>query len=369
MSVILELAPAQARQRQAAGARLIDVREAEERASGVAEGALGIALGDLLSQPQKHLGPVQAAGEILLICAVGGRSMLAAQALAAQGYQHLVSVAGGTVRWRAEGHPMQAGEVADADFLARYARHLSLPEVGLEGQRRLSRARVLLAGAGGLGAPIALYLAAAGVGTLVICDPDRVELSNLQRQIIHRQAAIGELKTASAQAAIEALNPRVQVLALPQAIEAGNVESLLAGVDLAIDGSDNFALRYLLSDACVKLGKPLVHGAVERFCGQLSVFDAGRQRGIAPCYRCLFPEPPRSGDAPSCSAAGVLGVVPGLIGLLQANEVLKLLLGIGTPLIGRLLQLDALRPQLREIRIRPDPDCPVCAPGRAVPGG
>lgn len=363
----IELDPQQALQKQQAGARLIDVREPHEWATGVAAGAECIRMGELLSDPHAHLGAPEQAGELLLICAVGQRSLHAARILRSQGYTHSVSVVGGTQLWRAEALPMQ-GALQDSDFLDRYARHLSLPDVGIEGQLRLQQARVLLAGAGGLGSPIALYLAAAGVGCLLVCDADVVELSNLQRQVIHRQSAIGQHKVESARQTLADLNPRVQVIAVPQHINASNVDALVSQVDLVIDGGDNFPLRYLLSDACVHHAKPMVYGAVERFSGQVSVFDAGRQRGIAPCYRCLFPEPPRAEDAPNCSEAGVLGVLPGNIGLLQATEALKLLLGLGEPLIGRLVQFDALSLRFREIRIRPDPDCRACAPGRAFAG-
>ncbi len=361
------LSPMQALTRMREGARLIDVREAGERASGIAQGAQGVSLGELLADPVAHLGNPGQSGEVLLICALGQRSLNAAHALAGQGYRHLASVEGGTERWRTCGLPMSAPQ-ADADFLARYSRHLLLPQVGLEGQRRLEEARVLLVGAGGLGSPIALYLAAAGVGTLVVCDDDVVELSNLQRQVIHTQASLGQPKVESAQRAITALNPRTTVIAVPQRLTAQNIDALLPGADVAIDGADNFAVRYLLSDACVKHAVPMVYGAVQRFAGQVSVFDAGRQRGIAPCYRCLFPEPPRPEDAPNCAQAGVLGVLPGIVGLLQANEAIKLLLGIGDTLAGRLLGFDALTARFHETRLPPDPGCPVCAPGQPFSG-
>lgn len=361
------LAPQQARDRQLRGARLIDVREAGERASGMAEGATGIALSELLDNPATHLGAPDSGEDIVLICAVGQRSSNAAKALAALGYPRLASVEGGTAGWRADGLPMTAPQ-ADADFLERYSRHLLLPQVGLDGQRRLAQTRVLLVGAGGLGAPISLYLAAAGIGQLVICDDDVVELSNLQRQVIHTEAAIGQPKVESAQRRLAALNHRTDIVAVRERVSSANIDALLEQVDIAIDGTDNFALRYLLSDACVKHAKPMVYGAVQRFAGQVSVFDAGRQRGVAPCYRCLFPEPPHPEDAPNCSEAGVLGVLPGLVGLLQANEVLKLALGMGQSLIGRLLSFDALATQFREIRLPPDPDCVVCAAGREFPG-
>ena len=254
------------------------------------------------------------------------------------------------------------------DFNERYSRHLLLPEVGVEGQRRLEGSRVLMIGAGGLGSPAAFYLAAAGVGHLRIADDDVVDRSNLQRQILHTEARIGEPKVASAQATLGALNPRTQVEAVQARVTSDNIERLLDGVDVVLDGADNFPVRYLLNDACVKLGIPLVYGAVQRFEGQVSVFDAGRHRGELPCYRCLFPEPPPPEFAPNCAEAGVLGVLPGVIGLLQATEVVKLLLGIGDSLAGRLLQFDALSMRFRETRLRHDPDCPVCAVGRPFPG-
>ncbi len=364
---IAEHAPADALDRQRRGAVLIDVREAHERATGMAAGARGIAMGELVYAPDAHLPGRDA--ELLLICQSGMRSLRAAQMLAEQGYARVASVAGGTARWIAEGLPVERPDDGiDADFAERYSRHLRLPQVGLAGQRRLEAARVLLVGAGGLGSPAAYYLAAAGVGTLRIADDDVVDRSNLQRQILHTDAAIGTPKVASAAMALTALNPRTTVDAVRERVSSANVERLLDGVDVVIDGADNFAARYLLNDACVKLGKPLVYGAVHRFEGQASVFDAGRRRGAAPCYRCLFPEPPPPDAAPNCAEAGVLGVLPGVIGLIQATEAIKLLLQIGEPLAGRLLQFDALSMRFRETRLSPDPECPVCAPGRDFPG-
>ncbi|MDR6840655.1 molybdopterin-synthase adenylyltransferase MoeB [Pseudoxanthomonas sacheonensis] len=365
---ISEITPAQARQRQAHGAVLIDVREAHERASGQAEGSLGIAKAELEADPGLHL--PERATEILLICQSGARSMQSAAFLSEAGYRNLSSVAGGTTRWISEGLPVVKPQLdADAaDFMDRYSRHLRLPEVGVEGQRKLEASRVLMIGAGGLGSPAAFYLAAAGVGHLRIADDDVVDRSNLQRQILHTEARIGEAKVASARTALSALNPRTRLEAVAERVVAGNVERLLADVDVVIDGADNFPARYLLNDACVKLGKPLVYGAVQRFEGQVSVFDAGRHRGQAPCYRCLFPEPPAAEFAPNCAEAGVLGVLPGVIGLLQATEAIKLLLGIGEPLRGRLLHFDALAMRFREMRLRPDPECAVCAPGKPFPG-
>jgi molybdopterin/thiamine biosynthesis adenylyltransferase len=227
---------------------------------------------------------------------------------------------------------------------------------------------VVVLGAGGLGSPAAYYLAAAGVGTLVIADDDVVERSNLQRQILHADDRIGMSKLDSAAQALHGLNPRVNLEGLPERVTSSNVDALLDGADVVLDGADNFPVRYLLNDACVKLGKPLVYGAVQRFQGQVGVFDAGRRRGRAPCYRCLFPQPPAAEDAPNCSEAGVLGVLPGVIGMLQATEAIKLILGIGEPLVGRILMFDALSMRFHETRLAPDPECPVCAAAKPFPG-
>ena len=359
------ITPHEAHRRQQAGALLIDVRADHERALGMAEGAVGVVRDALLRAPAAQIANLDA--EVLLLCQAGVRSEQCAQALAALGYRNVCSVAGGTQAWDAAGLPVCKPDV-DADFSERYSRHLRLPEVGLAGQQALAAARVLLVGAGGLGSPAALYLAAAGVGHLRIVDDDVVDRSNLQRQVVHTEASIGTPKVASAAARLAALNPRTSVEAVCERVTATNVERLLDGVDVVLDGGDNFPVRYLLNDACVHLHKPLVHGAVHRFEGQLSVFDAGRQRGHAPCYRCLFPEPPPAEAAPNCAEAGVLGVLPGVIGLLQATEVLKLLLGIGEPLAGRILQFDALGMRFREFTVSADPQCPVCAPDRAFLG-
>ena len=364
---IQEITPREAHQRQSQGAVLVDVREDHERALGMAEGARGIARAELEEDPGFHFADHDV--ELVLICQSGGRSMLAAQTLERLGYAHVASVRGGTSRWIAEGLPLTQPEAdVDHDFHDRYSRHLLLPEIGLRGQRRLELARVLMIGAGGLGSPAAFYLAAAGVGHLRIADDDVVERSNLQRQILHADTDIGMPKVDSAETRLSALNPRTKVEAVAERVTSANVERLLEDVDVVLDGADNFPVRYLLNDACVKLGKPLVYGAVHRFTGQVSVFDAGRQRGLAPCYRCLFPEPPPPEAAPNCSEAGVLGVLPGVVGMLQATEVLKLLLHVGEPLTGRLLNFDALSMRFRETRLPPDPDCPLCAPRRPFPG-
>jgi molybdopterin/thiamine biosynthesis adenylyltransferase/rhodanese-related sulfurtransferase len=364
--MIREISPRDALQRQRAGAVLLDVREPYEHSAGMATGAIALPRAQVAQRISQVV--VDRQTEILTICAHGQRSLMAAQVLQQLGYANVASVTGGTARWIAEGLPMAEPDSEDADFFERYSRHLRLPEVGEAGQRKLEDARVVVIGAGGLGSPAAFYLAAAGVGTLVLADDDVVDRSNLQRQILHTDARIGVSKVQSAAQTLMALNPRTRIEGLTERVTSANIEDLLEGADVVIDGADNFPARYLLNDACVKLGKPLVYGAVHRFEGQVSVFDAGRGRGIAPCYRCLFPQPPPADAAPNCSEAGVLGVLPGVIGMLQATEALKLILGIGEPLTGRLLMFDALAMRFRETRLAADPECPVCARGRAFPG-
>jgi molybdopterin/thiamine biosynthesis adenylyltransferase len=352
---IPEISPADALARQAQGGLLIDVREDGERASGTPVGAIGLSRGFL----ELRIEQVEADRDrpLITLCGSGQRSLLAAEALLRLGYRHVVSVAGGYDRWKAEGLPTVTGAL-DADAAERYARQLRLPQVGEEGQARLSHASIVLLGAGGLGAPAALYLAAAGVGRLTLIDDDRVERSNLHRQVIHADARVGMSKTESARIALAALNPRVHVETREERLQADSVERLLAGHDLVIDGADNFPARYLLAAASRRLHMPMIYGAVERFTGQVSVFDP--RRVDSPCYRCLFPEPPSAADAPNCSEAGVLGVLPGIVGLLQATEALKLILGIGEPLVGRLLGFDALSMRFRETRLPRDPACPGC---------
>ena len=368
---ISEITPREAQRRmESTGAVLVDVREEHERELGMAEGARGISRNELEKDSGFHFHDRDT--ELILVCQSGGRSMLTAEALLRQGYRNVCSIRGGTLRWMAEGLPMARPEPSaqprDHDFHERYSRHLLLPEIGMRGQKRLGMARVLMLGAGGLGSPAAFYLAAAGVGELRIADDDVVERSNLQRQILHVDADIGMPKVDSAEVRLSALNPRMKIDAIAERVTSANVERLLEGVDVVVDGADNFPVRYLLNDACIRHAVPLVYGAVHRFEGQVSVFDAGRHRGEAPCYRCLFPEPPPAEAAPNCSEAGVLGVLPGVVGMLQATEALKLLLHVGEPLRGRLLHFDALGMHFRETRLTPDPACPVCAPGREFPG-
>ncbi|MBS0583110.1 MAG: molybdopterin-synthase adenylyltransferase MoeB [Proteobacteria bacterium] len=350
-----EIVPGHAAARQARGALLIDVREDDERAGGMPAGAIGIPLGAVA----ERIAEVEAdrGREILTICASGKRSLRAVHALRDLGYTNLASVAGGFLRWNAEGLPLAEGGLG-ADALERYSRHLLLPEVGVAGQGRLARARVALIGAGGLGSPAAFYLAAAGIGRLTLIDDDVVDKSNLQRQILHADERVGMAKIASARIALAALNPAVDLRTHGARLSAANVEELIRDHDVVIDGADNFPTRYLLSAACRQLKIPLVYGAVHRFAGQVSVFDA--RDAQSPCYRCLFPEPPAAEDAPNCAEAGVLGVLPGTIGLMQATEAIKLVLGIGVPLVGRLLCYDALAATFRELRLPRDPQCPGC---------
>ncbi len=341
------------------GAVMLDVRDAMELLAGTAESATHVPRCDIESRIAQ-LVPDRAA-TLLLLCASGVRSLAAARQLTNLGYSDVRSISGGFARWRREGLPTtRPPREGDLDR-ERYARQLSLPEVGESGQKRLRESRVLMVGVGGLGSPAALYLAAAGVGHLTLVDDDRVERSNLQRQVLHNDAGTGTLKVQSAQQALRALNPEIEVSAIAVRLERSNAREVLAGHHLVIDGSDNFATRYAVNDACVALGIPDVHGSVFRFEGQVSVFWPGRPGAAGPCYQCLYPEPPPPELAPSCAEAGVLGVVPGVIGMLQAAEALKLLLNTGDPLVGRMLHYDALHGRFAEFEVQPDPGCSACA--------
>ncbi|HET6642862.1 MAG TPA: molybdopterin-synthase adenylyltransferase MoeB [Gaiellaceae bacterium] len=294
---------------------------------------------------------------IVTYCATGNRSLRILPTLAALGYEDARSMAGGIVAWQALGYPTDSASTLDDEKLARYSRHLLIPEVGLEGQEKLLQTSILLIGAGGLGSPAALYLAAAGVGRIGIVDDDRVDASNLQRQVLHSTAELGDSKAESARRTLEDLNPDVEVVTYEERLTAENIDRILSeGWELVVDGADNFPTRYLLNDASVWHGIPVVHGSIYRFEGQVTVFKPFE----GPCYRCLFPQPPPPELAPSCAEGGVLGVLPGVIGSLQANEALKLALDIGKPLIGRLLLFDALPTRFDEVAIRRDPECPVC---------
>ena len=354
-----DVAPAEAYERVRAGVTLLDVRDAAEIAAGLPAHATHLPLCEL----ERRIAAIvpDRARPVLLICASGRRSSQGAARLRALGYDQAASVAGGFQRWRTDGLPVaRAPGVPDDLDVERYARQLTLPEVGLDGQRKLRDARVALIVAGGLGSPAALYLAAAGVGHLTLVDDDRVERSNLHRQVLHGDADTGRLKTDSGAARLEALNPSVQVTRVAERLTADSARAVLEHAHVVLDGADNFATRYAVSDACVELGIPDVHGSVFRFEGQVTVLWPSAPGG-GPCYRCLYPEPPPPELAPSCGEAGVLGVVPGVIGMLQATETLKLLLGVGAPLVGRMLQYDALRGGFDEFDVPRDPGCPVCA--------
>jgi sulfur-carrier protein adenylyltransferase/sulfurtransferase len=334
---------------------IVDVREQDEWDEGHIPGAIHIPRGNLESR-------IEAAApsrerQVVIYCAAGNRSAFAAKTLEELGYEDAVSLAGGFTDWKRNGFPVELSAGLDAPRRARYSRHLLIPEVGEAGQLKLLDSKILLIGAGGLGSPASLYLAAAGVGRLGIVDADVVDESNLQRQIVHSTEVLGQPKVESAKAAIQALNPDVEVVAYQERLTSENVERILAdGWDVIVDGADNFPTRYLVNDASVWHDVPVVHGSIYRFEGQVTVFKPGS----GPCYRCLFPAPPPPELAPSCAEGGVLGVLPGVIGSLQASEALKLALGIGEPLVGRLLLFDALTTEFSEVSIRRDPNCPVC---------
>jgi molybdopterin/thiamine biosynthesis adenylyltransferase/rhodanese-related sulfurtransferase len=337
-------------------ATIVDVREADEWATGHIPGAIHCPRSMLESRIEglvpDHDRP------LLLYCQSGNRSAWATRTLLDDlGYRSVVSLRGGLDSWKQSGRAIEQPNSLSAEQRDRYSRHLLLPEIGEVGQQRLLAAKVLILGAGGLGSPVALYLAAAGVGTLGIVDGDVVDRSNLQRQIIHTNDRIGELKTASAKAAITQLNPDVTVIEYPYFLDRSNIAEIIAGYDIIVDGLDNFPARYLLNDASVRAGIPVVSAAILGFDGQLSVFipDEG------PCYRCLFPTPPPADMAPTCGTHGVVGVLPGVMGLLQATEVIKLLVKIGQPLVGRLLLYDALDARIDTVNIQRDPDCPICS--------
>jgi molybdopterin/thiamine biosynthesis adenylyltransferase/rhodanese-related sulfurtransferase len=355
-SEISEIDATQARDRIASGEPVVvDVREQDEWDEGHIAGAVHVPRGHLESRIER-LAP-DPSRPLIVYCSAGNRSAFAAKTLADLGYEDVVSLAGGFTDWKRNGFPVQLQTGLEAPQRARYSRHLLIPEVGEEGQLRLLDSKVLLIGAGGLGSPASLYLAAAGVGRIGIVDADVVDESNLQRQIVHSTESLGEPKVESAKRAIEALNPDVEVVAYKERLTSENIERILAdGWDVIVDGADNFPTRYLVNDASVWQDIPVVHGSIYRFEGQVTVFKPHE----GPCYRCLFPTPPPPELAPSCAEGGVLGVLPGVIGSLQASEALKLALGIGEPLIGRLLLFDALAATFDEVKLRRDPDCPVC---------
>ena len=333
----------------------LDVRERDEWEEGHIPGAIHLPRGFLESRIEQAVRDRER--PLVVYCAGGARSAFAAKTLEELGYGNVASLAGGFTEWKRSGFPVQLPQSLAPEQRARYSRHLLIPEIGEEGQLKLLQSRVLLVGAGGLGSPAALYLAAAGVGRLGIVDADVVDASNLQRQVIHSLESLGEPKVDSAKAAIQALNPDVDVVPYREHLTSENIDRLFAdGWDVIVDGADNFPTRYLVNDASIWHDVPVVHGSIFRFDGQVTVF----RPGAGPCYRCLFPAPPPPELAPSCAEGGVLGVLPGIVGSLQANEALKLLLGVGEPLVGRLLMFDALATTFTEVALRRDPECPVC---------
>ncbi len=363
---VVEIAPKDALELQKSGAALIDVREPDEVAQGSPRDAQRIVRGFLELRIEDAV-PDQAR-TLLVMCAGGVRSLFASEGLKLLGYRDVRSVVGGFNRWKNEGLPIEVPRSLSNADRERYSRHLLMPEVGEKGQLKLLDSKILLIGAGGLGSPAALYLAAAGVGTLGIVDMDVVDRSNLQRQILHTDARVGTSKVASARATLEALNPSVKIVPHELRVDSSNVDELFTGYDVIVDGSDNFATRYLVNDACVKLAIPNVHGSIYRFEGQVSVFWPKYAKRRGPCYRCLYPAPPPAELAPSCAEAGVLGVLPGVIGTLEAIEAIKIVLGIGDPLVGRLLTYDALRQRFMELTLAPRSDCAWCAEGAKFPG-
>jgi molybdopterin/thiamine biosynthesis adenylyltransferase/rhodanese-related sulfurtransferase len=337
------------------GAQWVDVREADEWQEGHIPGAVHVPRGFLESRIEQ----VAPARErpLVVYCAGGARSAFAAKSLRELGYTDVVSLTGGFTDWKRNGNEITVPRTLTPERRTRYSRHILIPEIGEEGQLKLLDSRVLMIGAGGLGSPASLYLAAAGVGTLGIIDADIVDETNLQRQVVHSLEALGTPKVDSAKRAIEALNPDVEVRTYRERLTSENIDRILdEGWDVILDGADNFPTRYLVNDASVWHGIPVVHGSIYRFEGQVTVFKPHE----GPCYRCLFPQPPPPELAPSCSEGGVLGILPGIVGSLQTNETLKLAAGIGDPLVGRLLLFDALTTEFNEVRIERNPDCPVC---------
>ena len=333
---------------------LLDVREKEEYREGHLEGSVSIPRGFLEMRVESAI--PEKSTPIIAYCAGGVRSLLAAKDMKEMGYQEVISMSGGYSAWKTAGHQTVQDRQFTPEQMTRYSRHFLLPEVGEEGQAKLLDAKVLMVGAGGLGSPSAFYLAAAGVGTMGIIDPDVVDLSNLQRQILHTNDRIGQPKTDSAKQTLQALNPDVRIITYQEKLTSENVMEIIKDYDIIVDGCDNFPTRYLVNDACVMVKKPNVHGSIFQFDGQASVFYPGK----GPCYRCLYPEPPPPGMAPSCAEAGVLGVLPGLIGCIQALETIKLILGKGDILVGKLLCFNTLSMEITTLNLKKDPNCPVC---------
>jgi molybdopterin/thiamine biosynthesis adenylyltransferase/rhodanese-related sulfurtransferase len=355
-SQIEEVDPSEVAELMHEGVAIIDVRETDEYATGHLPGAKHVPRSYLETRIEGIV--PDRSSQVILYCASGNRSAYGARTLEQDlGYENVRSMTGGITLWKDRGYDVEVPRTLTAEQRERYSRHMLVPEIGAEGQQKLLDAKVLLLGAGGLGSPTALYLAAAGVGTLGIVDDDVVDLSNLQRQVIHTTDRIGVAKVDSAEESIHALNPDVNVVKYQTRIDASNIVEIIKDYDIVVDGVDNFPTRYLLNDATVRLKIPVVSASILGFDGQLSVFKPYE----GPCYRCLFREPPPAELAPSCGANGVLGVLPGTMGLLQATEVVKLIVGIGDPAIGRLLLYDALGATLTEVKVHRDPECPICS--------
>lgn len=360
---ITEISPEDVKQKidDQSDALIIDVRENEETQGGIIPGAETVVRG-FLEMKIENLEPKKDR-EIILYCAGGNRSAMSAKALQDYGYQNVKSMTGGYSSWQHKGYPIEEKKGLTAEKLARYARHLSMPEVGEKGQAKLLDSKVLLIGAGGLGSPAGLYLAAAGIGTIGIIDNDVVDQSNLQRQILHDESWEGLPKVDSAIHRMKGINSDIKVKPYKVRLDRTNAMEIFKEYDVIVNGCDNFATRYLINDACVFLNKPLVDGSIFRFEGQVTVFHPSED---GPCYRCLYPAPPPPEMAPSCQEAGVFGVLPGIIGCLQAVEVIKVLLQIGEPLIGKLMLYDALKQKFRELKIRKDKECPVCSENPSI---
>src|SRR5881227_408903 len=354
--LVPEVSPEEVKGKLDGGTRpvLLDVREKEEVRQGYVPGALSLPRGFLEMRVEETV--PDKSTPLIAYCGSGARSLLAGRILKELGYTNVASMRGGFTAWKNQGLPVAADRQFTAEQQIRYSRHFLLPEVGEAGQAKLLDAKVLCIGAGGLGSPAAFYLAAAGVGTIGIVDMDVVDLSNLQRQILHTNDRIGMPKTESARLTLQALNPDVKVLEFRERLSSENAFRIFEQFDIVVNGCDNFPTRYLANDACVMLKKPLVDGAIWQFEGQATVFHPP----AGPCYRCLFPEPPPPGAVPSCAEAGVLGVLPGLVGCVQALEAIKLILGQGTPLIGRMIQFDTMSMDVRILKLRRDPNCVVC---------
>lgn len=344
-------------QGQLGKAAVIDCREADEHAQGAIPGAVWIPRGFLEARIEKTV--ADRGAPVVIYCASGNRSLFAQRTLAELGYTNVRSLAGGFTAWKRAGLPWDIPATLRPDQETRYSRHTLLPEVGVEGQRKLLAAKVVCIGAGGLGSPSSMYLAAAGIGTLGMIDDDLVDASNLQRQILHGTDRLQTPKVDSAEKTLSNLNPDVKVEKHRARLTSANAIDLLGRYDVIVDGADNFATRYLVNDVALKLAKPVIHASIFRFEGQLTVFPANG----SPCYRCLYPQPPPPEDAPSCAEGGVLGVLPGTMGVLQATEAIKIILGLGDTLAGRLLVYDAIKTRFRELKLRRDPKCPTCGDG------